>query len=518
MAQKIIRLEEAIINQIAAGEVVENPASVAKELIENSMDAGATRLIIRIESGGYSLLEVEDDGCGMGAEDALLCLERHATSKIRCAEDLQALRTMGFRGEALAAIAAVSHLAMTTSEGGIGTRLCAEGGVAHAISPFARNRGTTVSVRSLFFNVPARKKFQKSAATSQGQIVKVVEMVAMAHPEVDFMLYTPKETLCELYAEPLKQRIERILSPFAHEVHHAMLRGFLGAPSAAKNHRREQYLFLNRRPIFSPLIARAVQVGYGTRLSVHQYPAFVLFLEIDPKEVDVNVHPQKRQVRLSQENVLFHLVETAIAEVFSQPGFSTAVTFQPPPSFHLSEEPFAMPFVAEPLDLPLEIPTRPLSVVEGYLWVEQNGIILVDLRGAQARVLFEQLQQPATVSQSLLWPLEMPLEEEEDIAGLTAMGVVCRLLGPKQLVIDALPEGLEASHFSTFFSAWKEGRRYDRAAVCYCRSLKKVYPLEEAFALWRHLQTCQDPLYDPLGKPIWKKIQRSDLEQWMMRG
>src|SRR5579871_3369452 len=198
MVQKIARLSEEVIKKIAAGEVVENPASIGTELIENSLDAGASHIDISIEGGGCRLIRIEDDGCGMGPDDALLSLERHATSKIRSEEDLFSLSTMGFRGEALAAVASVSFLEMKTSDGIRGTHIDVKGGSVSAAIPCARNRGTTVAVHDLFFNVPARKKFLKSASANTAAFNRIVETIALAHPEVSFSLKTDGKLVLQL--------------------------------------------------------------------------------------------------------------------------------------------------------------------------------------------------------------------------------------------------------------------------------------------------------------------------------
>ncbi|MBI3508801.1 MAG: ATP-binding protein [Chlamydiia bacterium] len=253
MQRKIARLSEEVINQIAAGEVVENPASVIKELLENSLDAGARHLHIAIERGGLDRIRIEDDGCGMDREDALLSLERHATSKIRTGEDLMHLFTMGFRGEALAAIASISQFQMTSAtEHGEGTKIQASTGKIMQVEPVARNRGTTIEVRALFANVPARQKFQKSAGSSTALCHRVVETLSLAHPECSFTLHADGKCLLEVESETHKSRIERILGPFAHELQQRSMWGSFAAPSESKTHRRNQFLFVNLRPIFLP--------------------------------------------------------------------------------------------------------------------------------------------------------------------------------------------------------------------------------------------------------------------------
>lgn len=514
MTQNIVRLSEDVINQIAAGEVVENPASIVKELIENSLDAGARKISIRIQTGGQQLIEIEDDGCGMSSEDAILCLERHATSKIRTAEDLYALNTMGFRGEALAAISSISHFELKTSDGNMGTHILAQGGKIASISPMARNRGTTIAIRSLFFNVPARKKFQKSPSANTAQVAKVAETLALAHPEVSFVLKSQSDVLLRTEPEDRKKRIESLLGPFAHEVEMSFLQGFLSSPQNAKTHRRNQFLFINRRPVFSPVISRAVQAGYGTRIAENHYPPFILFLTIDSTQVDVNVHPQKKEVRLSCESALFHKIESAVAEAFAPQSFSEPISFTP--HFTLAEETFPRPQPPsfQEMELPFEIEERLLTVAEHYLLIEKEGLIAVDLKAAHARILYERLAEKKGSSQALLWPLEIDLEDE-DLPELEKMGIECRSIGVKRIAIDALPEGLEAEHFASFFSAWKEQKTIDTAAVRFCYGLKKNYSSDEALFLWRNLQKCRDRLYDPLGKRIWMKIRSIDFEKMM---
>lgn len=304
MVQKILKLPETVINQISAGEVVENPASIVKELVENSLDAGANAIHVEIVGGGQELIRVEDDGCGMSSEDALLSLERHATSKLKSIDDLQTLGTMGFRGEALAAISSVSQFELMTSDG-TGTKVVCEGGRIVKAEPCARNRGTTIEIRSLFFNTPARKKFQKSASACAAAVTKTMETIVLAHPEIAFTLKVHGKTTIKTRPASWKERIGEIVGILEHEVkfegNGVAIAGLIGAPAKAMINRSGQYLYINRRPIFSPLISRAVKDGFGTRIAEHEFPPFVLFLEIPADEVDVNVHPQKKEARFRDE-------------------------------------------------------------------------------------------------------------------------------------------------------------------------------------------------------------------------
>ena len=517
MKQKILKLPETVINQIAAGEVVENPASIVKELIENSLDAGARHIAVDIIGGGQQLIRIEDDGCGMSPEDALLCLERHATSKIRDVEDLQTLGTMGFRGEALAAIASVSHFELKTSDG-TGTRILAEAGRVITLEPCARNRGTTIEVRSLFYNVPARKKFQKSASANSAQVTRVIETIALAHPEVAFSLNGR-----EFAPTDQKRRIEEILGPHEHEVFSDSISGFVAAPSKAMSTRTGQYLFINRRPIFSPLLSKAVKEAFSTRIGEHSYPRFVLFLEVSPDSVDVNVHPQKKEVRFRDEGAMFRLVQSAVAKVFAGPLiFEEPISFTPPPAFSFAE-PVSQPSFSlaetEPVQqLDLRFTDRPLTVFNSYLLLQRETLTLVDLRAAHARILFESLKSEKANAQSLIWPLEIELArgDEERAEELNALGIECRVLN-RMLVIDALPQFLDAAQFPDFFAAWKEGKKIEQVTTRFCRSSKKTYLIDEAVHIWRRLQTCSDTLYDPLGHRIWTEVKEEHLAEIILK-
>ncbi len=510
MPQKIARLPEEVVNQIAAGEVVENPASMIKELIENSLDAGAHRIAVWIEGAS---IRVEDDGCGMDRADALLCLERHATSKIRTERDLHNLATMGFRGEALAAIAAVSHLEVKTADGHEGTRIQAEGGKVAVVEPCARNRGTTVEIRSLFFNVPARLKFMKSKSAGLSQMVRVVETIALAHPERAFSLYSENKALVEVFPNERRKRIESLVGPMPHEINHGSVWGVLSPAEEAKQQRRGQYLFINQRPVFSSLVSRAIKAGYGTRIAERAYPSFVLFLSIPPGEIDVNVHPQKKEVRFADEGKIFRLFERAAASVFEAgPSFLEPLVFTQP-SFSLAEEASPQRFHSTPLAFDFPLTEKPLAVAEGFLFLQSESLLLIDLAAAHARVLFESLSEKKGAVQALMWPIEVIADEEEMAEELQAMGIECRWIGKRTLAVDALPALLSAAEFPDFLRDWREGKRIDLAASRYARGAKKSFHLDEAYLLWQQLQQCREKRYDPVGKLIWGRADASRLRE-----
>ncbi|MCX8109527.1 MAG: DNA mismatch repair endonuclease MutL, partial [Verrucomicrobiae bacterium] len=351
---RIRLLPEQVANQIAAGEVIERPASVVKELVENSLDAGASHIVVEIQAGGRSLIRVTDDGVGMSRDDALLCFERHATSKIQSAEDLNAIRTMGFRGEALPSIASVSRLTLTTRERNSdaveATRVQIEGGKVVAVRSASSPPGTCVEVRQLFFNVPARLKFLRSTETERAHIQHYVALAALSFPEVGFTLVNdhrvvwrwpplPTATNPQERLEILRERLRCIYGtelPFVpvfdrssipthgdrnakdrqtdqeHSVSELLVWGFAGAPGVSRATREDQHVFVNRRPVEHRGLNLALIEAYHTALMKGRYPVCCLFLELDPSEVDVNVHPAKREVRFRSEQAVRVAVSDAV--------------------------------------------------------------------------------------------------------------------------------------------------------------------------------------------------------------
>lgn len=357
VSSKIRVLSDQTINKIAAGEVIENPASVIKELIENSLDAQATHICVEIQEGGRQLIRISDDGWGMSADDALLCLERHATSKIREVEDIQELFTMGFRGEALPSIAAISKFTLLTcprseekNKQEEGTLILVEGGHLISCSSAACSAGTTLEVRSLFFNVPVRRKFQKSPAFDTQEILKMIGLLALAYPTVHFelmsdqklLLKTPLTSSLSSFKDLLSKRIECVLGqeyrstllPLKFQQNPYEIEGFIGSSLAHKPNRTGQHLFINQRLVVSPLIAAAVLEGYGSMLPTHRYPLFVLHFRMPGHLLDVNVHPQKKEVRLRQEHQLketiIHAIQSALRQTQTQQPHSQQIEMSLP--------------------------------------------------------------------------------------------------------------------------------------------------------------------------------------------
>jgi DNA mismatch repair protein MutL len=337
LMSKIRVLSDHLANQIAAGEVVERPASVAKELVENSIDAGARRITIDVEAGGRRLLRVADDGDGMTRDDAVLAFERHATSKISSAADLDAIATLGFRGEALASIASVARVELVTKteDEAAATRVLIEGGRMRDVKDAAHPRGTTITMRDLFFNVPARRKFLRSEATESFHLTNLVTHYALAHPEIAFTLTNNgREVLRADPAADLRERayqifgaefLDNLLEVSGGQSQVARVRGYVSAPRERRTSRDAQYLFINGRYVRDRLVGRALSDGYRAILPHGVFPAALLFLEVPLEEVDVNVHPAKTEVRFRRAAAVADAVREAVRGALASAGYARAV-------------------------------------------------------------------------------------------------------------------------------------------------------------------------------------------------
>jgi len=330
---KIRVLSDHVANQIAAGEVVERPASVAKELVENSIDAGATRIDIEIEAGGRRLLKISDDGEGMVRDDAILAFERHATSKISVTDDLAAIATLGFRGEALASIASVAKVELTTKteDANAATKVTIDGGRMRDVKDAAHPRGTTIAVRDLFFNVPARRKFLRSEATETFHLTNLVTHYALAHPEIAFTFTNNgREVVRASAAKDLRERayqifgeefLDNLLEVNGGHPQVARVIGYVSAPRDRRTSRDSQYLFVNRRFVRDRMIGRALSEGYRSILPHGVYPAALLFIETPLEEVDVNVHPAKTEVRFRRSAAVADAVRESVKAALAAAGY-----------------------------------------------------------------------------------------------------------------------------------------------------------------------------------------------------
>jgi len=330
-------LPDSIANQIAAGEVVQRPASAVKELIENAIDAGATSIKLIIKESGKVLIQVIDNGQGMSETDARMSLERHATSKIRTADDLFRLRTMGFRGEALASIAAVSQMEMKTRlpNEDLGTLLLVEGSEVKKQEPVACEKGTNISIKNLFYNIPARRNFLKSNGVEMSHITEEFQRLALAHPGISFSLLQSDELLYDLPASKLSQRIVNLfgknyqtqLAPVQEETSLLKITGYIGRPELAKKKRGEQFIFVNQRFIRNNYLGYSVSNAYEGLLQDNSFPFYALFIDIDPKHIDVNVHPTKTEIKFDDERAVYGVVWSAVKQALGAHNLAPAIDF-----------------------------------------------------------------------------------------------------------------------------------------------------------------------------------------------
>lgn len=343
MSDIIQLLPDSVANQIAAGEVVQRPASAVKELLENALDAGADKIQLIVKDAGKALIQVIDNGCGMSVTDARMCFERHATSKVRKADDLFAIRTMGFRGEAMASIAAIAQVEMKTKrhEDEVGTLIEIEGSAIIKQEPTATPNGTSICVKNLFYNTPARRNFLKSNPTEMRYIIDEFQRVALAKPHIAFSLHHDGSEIYRLPAATIKQRIVHLfgnnynerLIPVEEETTIINLKGYIGKPEFAKKTRGEQFFFVNDRFIKDNYLNHAVNKAYEELLPNDHFPLYVLFIEIDPSKIDVNVHPTKTEIKYLDEKSIYAIIHSAVKRSLGRFNISPTLDFNQETAF-----------------------------------------------------------------------------------------------------------------------------------------------------------------------------------------
>ncbi len=554
MARRIRILPDAVANQIAAGEVVERPASVVKELVENALDARAARVEVAVERGGKRRIRVTDDGVGMGREDALLSLDRHATSKISTAEDLKGVRTLGFRGEALPSIAAVSRLVLETRDADdeVGTRITWDGGGMSGVEDFARRRGTTVDVRNLFFNAPARAKFLKSVAAETRAVSEAVTTLALANPHVVFSLASDERTLLDLTAAPdAAARAAQLwpgeevdtLVPVGGTGAGVSIRGLVQRPDAARPGLRRVHLFVNGRPFRSPTLVRAAERGYRTTIPFGVRPWVILYLEIAGADVDVNVHPAKAEVRFRDQAGVEEAVETAVRGALEGEASSATFGVVAPSSGFVARERaddsagggapparvtheaqmalFASGAAAAEVRSEAEEtaeapPVRPRLWQALNTWIiaeTRDGLLVVDQHSAHERILYERLMEAFATggqeSQRLLFPLTLRLTPAEvdqvrELAGLLARaGFEVEEFGPDTVIVRAVPNPhpwFDAERaFREMIHELTHGSELVRSARNQHERIAKTFACKSAIKAGQRLSTTEmEELFDQL--------------------
>jgi len=555
-----------VANKIAAGEVVERPASVAKELVENSLDAGAKKIAISIVKGGRKLVSVQDDGCGMCREDAVLSLERQATSKIRDVGDIEKIDTLGFRGEAIPSIASVSRFTLTTRrrDSDDGTRIQVNAGTLAEVATAGCPPGTLVEVRDLFCNVPARLKFLRSFTTEEAHIKQVFTVHALAHPAVAFSLRVDGRELYNLApAENSAIRVRELLGAETAEslveISHngpVKVSGFIERPNLSTPTRREQYVFVNGRPATAPSIAYALREAYPKRQGDTK-PAAVIFIDLDPSQVDVNVHPTKREVRFRDNSTVKQALTAAIEHALA-PAVPTVAPHANPTRPNITEpvhdtfspthnQTFAKTDVPKAIQ-PDETPVAPVAIelplvaddatnskakpwawfrylattASGYLLIETDaGIVTINPHAARERIAFEHLKESG-VSQSLLIPETVQLSPPDfarlqaSLETIESMGFRLEPFGRDTFKVDAIPQIIEGLSPSVVLATiardladgasrriggrWREEIVAKSVARAFA-GMSLALTEDGATKLVEELASCRMPYVCPRGKP-----------------
>ena len=559
-------LPQLLVSQIAAGEVVERPASVLKELLENAVDAGAQAITVVLEAGGIKRVQVEDDGDGIAREELPLALARHATSKIASLDDLEGVATLGFRGEALASIASVSRLSITsrTREAPHGAAISAEGAQVGEAQPAARAQGTTVAVSDLYFNTPARRKFLRTESTEFGHCDEVFRRIALAHADTAFMLKHNGRVSHVLRNQSGAERAAALLGDaffsgsIEIETQTGPLRlfGRAGTPQTAGERVDGQYFFVNGRYVRDRLLSHAVREAYSELLHGERQPAYVLFLEIDPRGVDVNVHPAKTEVRFRDPRAVHQFVYHAVQRTLSPSAASAPVSYAAvghgtpiQAAFGLAQPVGAYESFMKAASLPTSEKTPPLGYalaqLHGVYILAQNeaGLVLVDMHAAHERIVMEKLKANldagAVQRQSLLVPAVFQAEAldvataEESREALERLGLELTVSGPNELAVRAAPAALaggdivglargvlgEIREFGA--SQVLSSRQNELLATMACHAAVRAHralSVAEMNALLREMEETERSGSCNHGRPTWYQLTMTDLDRLFLRG
>lgn len=562
-------LPQDLINQIAAGEVIERPASVVKELVENAIDAGSETISIEVEGGGIDLIRVADNGRGMTAEDIELAVLRHATSKIKESGDLFAIHTLGFRGEALPSIVSVSNTTISscTSLSSKGSMVSLKAGTVTEKRPKGMPAGTIVEVKDLFFNTPARKKFLKTSATEQRHIIDTVSRYAIAYPETRFLLRVSGRNVLNLReGSTLEERVKVIfgktfggkLRSFSREGHATGVHGIIASPDETRPNRSGIYTYVNNRSVRDQVLSSAIIEGYRGMLMKKRYPHAIVFIDIDPTLVDVNVHPAKAEVRFQNSSAVFGMVAGAIRGTLVAPQQTPAAVTERRAGHSLVEETPIKPYTSRS-----EQWTRTVQVFQAglfeetkttysdkrligtflstYLLLEDpSALYILDQHAAHERITYEKLKgiyTNATMnSQMLLTPAILELTPVEygafdEIAGyLEQIGIEVSPFGENTLAIRSIPTVLDKGDMTGIIlelingvlqgNLSKGDYLHDILATIACHaSVRAGQNLSgaEAAALLKDLDETGSPLTCPHGRPLCKKISLEEIERWIKR-
>jgi len=565
MSSRIAILPDILMRRIAAGEVVERPASVVKELMENSIDAHAGSVSLMIKGSGSDLIRVVDDGDGMNETEALICSERYATSKISKMEDLDEIKTLGFRGEALASISSVCRMMIITRtpQEEEGTQILIDGGTIQEVQKIGANRGTSIEVKNLFFNVPARRKFLKSPTTELRHIIIAFRRIALSNHQLDFSLYIEDEKTSSLRKDTQEARISKLLTttkafqliPVQEKMSSITISGFISRPGEGRKNREDQFIFLNGRYIVNRSLIHGILSGYGPRLTRGEFPKYVLYLEMDPRLFDMNVHPMKIEVRFSEERLIHDVVRRAVQNALQKPIVV--------PELHLIthqkkgrriskvrtyglEEQGQLTLEAQRPQMSdrrkdLQVNSKDNSV----LWQLHNryiisqiksGLTIIDQHVAHERILFERAvkskKEMNSISQQLLFPQTVQFSQEKflvltDILPyLQNIGFGLKDFGKNTIVIESVPveikAGRERELLVEIIETYKEVQgevkdTWEAVALSFaCKSAIKSgdkLSHQEMVSLIDQLFATNEPYFCPHGRPIIVNLSLGEIDK-----
>ena len=590
MSDIIRLLPDAIANQIAAGEVIQRPASVVKELMENAIDAGADDIQVIVRDAGKALIQVVDNGMGMSPPDARMAFERHATSKIRTAQDLFAIRSMGFRGEALASIAAVAQVELRTrrSDDQVGTRVVIEGSEVKTQEACQHPPGTSISVKNLFFNVPARRKFLKTNPVEFRHLLDEFMRIALANADLAFALHHNDSEIYRLVKGNLRQRIVQVLGkkynehlvPVDEETNYVRITGFVGKPDIARKTRGDQYLFVNHRFIKSPYLNHAVRNAFEEMIAPDHHPLYILFLDIDPGKIDINVHPTKQEIKFEDERLIYNYLRVSVRHALGKYSVTPSLDFDQEQAFERAGTParqLATPQEAlerqnmqhwerlfdgmKPADavtqtvtlqsdafpaesaVPAEADARtnvPYQL-HNTLLVSQikSGILLVDQQAAHERILYERnlhaLKEQAPHTQQSLFPITIEFNPAEAamfrelLPDLKILGFEIEEFGGETFVVQGAPVQLEGQSeeqvLRTMLAQYQQDLQItaeakERVAKAMSLSMAiprgKAIPPAERQLLIDMLFACENPYTSPSGRKCFVMLELDELMKRFM--
>ncbi|MGY8979326.1 MAG: DNA mismatch repair endonuclease MutL [Flavobacteriales bacterium] len=568
-------LPENVANQIAAGEVIQRPASVVKELVENSLDSGATEIQLFIIDSGKTLINIIDNGCGMTAEDLEICIQRHATSKIKVAADLFNIQTMGFRGEAMSSIAAISSMEIQTKKfnNELGDSLNVKGGIITEKKQVSCNSGTSIKIKNLFFNVPARRKFLKSDNVEMRHITEEFSRIALAHPEIKMNLSHNNEEIFFLPKSNLRQRIVNLIGnkkneqlvPVLEKTSLVSLNGFVSKPDSAKKTRGEQYLFVNSRFVKSYYLQNAIFKAFEGLIATDFFPSFFINLVIEPKNIDINIHPSKTEIKFHDEKAIYSILRAAVKKSLGQYNISPSIDFHQENSFNIEVKkdqriiepkinidsnynPFSS---SNKSNVSKEIINENLNFInigepeQSFRFVQlkkkyilrtsNNSAVIIDQRKAHQRILFEYFNSNSNnqefLSQTLIFPKEISLNNN-DIQILKEISSDIRKIGfeyildNRNIIIKAIPAEASAENVTHLLESIIEQYKTEDEvnldnrnkiarglAISMSISNNQKLSEDEMVKINAELNNCSSPNRSISGKPIIIDLNLVELEK-----